>query len=110
MIAVSAIIRTIEVRSYRWPGGVGLLSPEPAAPWWRTPEGERHAFREVVAGGSMATIERLSNLHVEAIGKLLHAAVAAKCAGDAADSRRLIAGASRLCGELLGPWWPQQRR
>lgn len=103
-------LRTIEVTSSRWPSGIGLLPPEPTAPWWRTPEGKRHAFRELVAGASAVTVERLANLHAEAIGQILRAAVSAKCAGDATESRRLIAGASRLCEELLGPWWPQQRR
>ncbi len=97
-------LRTIEVTSYRWPGGIGLLAPEPAAPWWRTPEGERHAFREVVAGARAESVERLAHIHAGAIGDILHAAVAAKRAGEATEARRLIAGASQLCGELLGPW------
>jgi hypothetical protein len=107
---VSAILRTIEVRSYRWPGGIGLLAPEPRAPWWLTPEGERHVFRAVVAGASLATVERFAYIHAQATGEILRAAVAATLAGEPTESRRLIAGASRLCGELLGPWVPRPGR
>jgi hypothetical protein len=107
---VGLIVRTIEVTSHRWPGGVGLLPPTPDAPWWRTSAGERHEFRGVVAGADPKSVERLAHVHSDAIGVILRAAVAAKCAGEPTEARHLIAGASRLCQELLGPWGPRPRR
>ena len=99
--------RTIEVRNHRWPGGIRLVPPVPEAPWWRTPDGERHEFRGVVAGSDPRSIERLARVHAEATGAIIRAAVAAKCAGEPVEARRLLAGASRLCQELLGPWAPR---
>lgn len=102
--------RTLEVTSHRWPGGVGLLPPTSAAPWWRTPAGERHSFREVVAGAPLELIHRLANAHVEAIGAILCAAIAAKRGGKSTEARRLIAATSLLCQELHGPWELPGRR
>jgi hypothetical protein len=107
---VGLTTRTIEVTSHRWPGGIGLLTPTAAAPWWRTPDGQRHEFRAVVAGADPTRLEELARIHAEAIGAILRAAVAAKCSGEPTEARRLIAGASRLCHELLGPWGPRRRR
>jgi hypothetical protein len=106
---VALTTQTIEVTSYLWPAGIGLLSPTPAVPWWRTPAGERHSFGEVVAGARWEVIERLADAHVEAIGAILCGAVMAKGAGKVTEGRRLIAGASLLCEELHGPWGPGRR-
>jgi hypothetical protein len=106
---VALTVRTIEVANYLWPGGIGLMPPTAEVPWWRTPAGERHPFREVVAGARLELIERLADAHVEAIGAILNGAVAAKRAGKPTEGRRLIAGASLLCEELHGPWGPGRR-
>jgi hypothetical protein len=107
---VALTTQTIEVTSHRWPGGIGLVPPTCAVPRWRTPAGERHPFREVIAGARLESIQRLADAHVEAIGAILRAAVVAKRAGKPTEARRLIAGASLLCAELLGPWGPGRRR
>jgi hypothetical protein len=103
-------VRTIEVTSYRWPGGIGIVPPDAAVPSWRTPEGAEYAFREVIAGASAATVERLAKIHVEAIREVLHVALVEKQTGRRDEARRLIAGASRLCNQLSGPWGPRSRR
>jgi len=97
-------IHTIEVVNALWPGGIGLRPPCPAAPYWRTAEGRRHSLSSVRAGCDEATQAVVMRVHLAALDRILAAAAEAELGGNRREARRLVGGATRLCGELVGLW------
>lgn len=81
-------------------------APTAEHPYWHEEDGTRLHFLDVCHGD--VTVVR--DLHASAVGELMHAAFTARDTGMHAESRRLIAAASRLCEEAAGLWPVPQRR
>jgi hypothetical protein len=93
-----------EIQNRRWPGGVGICPPTPRRPYWHLPSGERFSFPTILSGTRGEIREFVHRAHAEAIWEIAKAAAAALEAGEGTKARRMLAGASRLCGEPLGHW------
>jgi hypothetical protein len=89
-----------------WTANVGCVAPEPAQPYWRSEDGTRLTFGELVEGLSGACAEEAVAGYAEAICELARAAARARVHGDAQEARRLAIAASRLCQEIAG-FWPR---
>jgi hypothetical protein len=82
------------------------VAPEPAQPYWRSEDGTRLSFGDLVEGLSEACAEEAVAGYAEAICELARAAARARLHGDAQEARRLAIAASRLCQEIAG-FWPR---
>jgi hypothetical protein len=94
--------RTFEVVNHIWPGGIGLVAPSVATPYWHTPLGERVHFRSVVLGQEGERAAELTGEHAAAIAAIVEAANAARVGGDGKLMHRHVAAATRLCLEVAG--------
>jgi hypothetical protein len=89
-----------------WTAKAGVLAPEPGRPYWRSEDGTRLTFGDLVDGLSGACAEEAVASYAEAICELARAAARARLHGDAREARRLAIAASRLCQEIAG-FWPR---
>jgi hypothetical protein len=89
-----------------WTGNRGCVAPEPAQPYWRSEDGTRLTFGELLEGLSGACAEEAVAGYAEAIREVARAAARAHLHGDAQEARRLATAASRLCQEIAG-FWPR---
>jgi hypothetical protein len=89
-----------------WAAKGGCVAPEPAQPYWRSEDGTRLSFGDLVEGLSGACAEEAVAGYAEAICELARAAARARLKGDAQEARRLAIAASRLCQEIAG-FWPR---
>jgi len=85
-------------------GDLAGRSPTTAAPFWRTPTGERTSFPALRAGLEAQRQEQLDDEHAAAIFRIARAALRAQSGGDGGEARRLAQAASRLCQETVGLW------
>ena len=85
-------------------GDLAARSPTTAAPFWRTPTGERTSFPALRAGLEAQRCEQLDEEHAAAIFRIARAAIRAQAGGDGREARRLAQAASRLCQETVGLW------
>lgn len=81
-----------------------MQPPTPETPFWRDDAGRRTTVLAILAGREPCERERMLDLHVQAVDKLLRAATGASLEGRDGDVRALVSHASRLCGELAGLW------
>jgi hypothetical protein len=89
-----------------WTASGGCVAPEPAQPYWRSEDGARLTFGELIEGLSGARAEEAVAGYAGAICELAGAAARARLDGDAQEARRLAIAASRLCQEIAG-FWPR---
>jgi hypothetical protein len=89
-----------------WTTNAGFVAPEPARPYWRSEDGTRLTFGELLEGLSGACAEEAIAGNAEAICEVARAAACARLNGDAQEARRLAIAASRLCQEIAG-FWPR---
>jgi hypothetical protein len=89
-----------------WTANAGCVAPEPARPYWRSEDGTRLTFGELLEGLSGACAEEALAGYAEAIYELARAAARARLQGDGQEARRLAIAASRLCQEIAG-FWPR---
>jgi hypothetical protein len=108
-VQLARAVRTVEVVSYRWPGGAGVLPPDVDVAAWRTRDGDRYKFADLVAGADEAMVTHLAGIHIDAVKAILAQAVELKLGGGAGAARTLVAAASRLANELAGTWSPTKR-
>ncbi|MBD0282656.1 MAG: hypothetical protein ICV69_10750 [Thermoleophilaceae bacterium] len=80
--------------------------PDPFAPFWREEDGTRHSYGSLRCGLDDAMASELGQAHLEAIGQIARAALAAFERGDRRETARLAVAAGRLCEEIAGRWPP----
>jgi hypothetical protein len=80
-----------------WTANAGVLAPDPFQPYWRSEDGTRLTFGDLVEGLSGGSGEAAVAGYSEAICELARAAACARLHGDAQEARRLAIAASRLC-------------
>lgn len=85
---------------------VRVIAPCPAAPCWRAQDGTRHSYGTLRCGLDPDDAEMLAEAHLDAIGAIARAALAACERGDQAETARLAMAAGRLCQEIAGHWPP----
>jgi hypothetical protein len=81
-----------------------LTAPDPDVPHWREADGARHSYGSLRSGLEPRHAAELTDAHLAAIGRIAAAALAADGRGDHAQTARLAAAATRLCGEIRGLW------
>jgi hypothetical protein len=88
------------------PGGVAtpVLPPDPDAPFWREADETRHSYCSLRSRLDPQRAAELGEAHLDAIGSIAAAAIAAFERGDRHETARLATAAARLCGEIRGLW------
>ncbi len=78
--------------------------PTVADPHWRDEHHRRTTVGVTLAEHPEADRGEVLERHADAVSVVIHAAAAARLAGDQRHARALANQASRLCGELAGLW------
>jgi len=83
-----------------------FLLPDEDHPYWRSPDGQRLTFLQVVAGQPPAVASSLATQHAQAVRALVRTAAHERLGGRHMCARKLASAAARLCEEACGLWPP----
>jgi hypothetical protein len=96
----------LDVRSALLGGWTLVWAPDPVTPFWREEDGTRQSYGSLRCGLDEDVTSELRRAHLEAIGRIAAAALAAFERGDRRETARLAMAAGRLCEEIAGRWPP----